>query len=43
MDIVKYIQAEVETLGWIFSYGNTANQNLINSKKDLEQIYFSII
>lgn len=40
MDIVKYIEQEVETLNWIFSYGNTANQNLIEGEKDLDGIYF---
>lgn len=40
MDVVKYIQTEVEALGWTFSYGNKANQNLLESNKDLSEIYF---
>lgn len=40
MDIVKYIEQETEALGWVFSYGNTANQNLLESDKDFDKIYF---
>lgn len=40
MDIVKYIEQETETLGWFFSYGNVANQNLLESEKDIDKIYF---
>jgi len=40
MDIVEFIQTEVEKLGWIFSYGNAANQNLLESTKEIEEIYF---
>lgn len=40
MDIVKYIEQEVKALGWVFSYGNAANQNLIESEKDIDKIYF---
>ena len=40
MDIVAFIQTEVEKLGWIFSYGNAANQNLLESTKEIEEIYF---
>lgn len=39
MDIVKYIEQEAEALGWVFSYGNSANHNLLESQKDLSQIY----
>ena len=40
MDIVDYIEQEVEKLGWVFSYGNQANQNLILSDLIDERIYF---
>jgi len=40
MDIVDYIEEEVEKLGWIFSYGNKANQNLILSTLTEGEIYF---
>lgn len=40
MDIVDYIEQEVKTLGWIFSYGNKANQNLIVSDLLEDKIYF---
>ena len=40
MDIVDYIETEVEKLGWIFSYGNKSNQNLILSDLIEGRIYF---
>lgn len=40
MDIVDYIEQEVEKLDWIFSYGNKANQNLIVSDLLEDKIYF---
>ena len=40
MDIVDYIEQEVEKLGWVFSYGNKANQNLIVSDLVDGEIYF---
>ena len=40
MDIVDYIEQEVEKLGWVFSYGNRANQNLIVSTLTEGEIYF---
>jgi len=40
MDIVEYIETEVLELQWFFSYGNLANQNLIESQKDFDKIYF---
>ena len=40
MDIVKFIQTQAESLGWFFSYGNTANHNLLESQKDIDKIYF---
>ena len=40
MDIVLFIQQEVELLGWEFSYGNKSNINLIDGDKDIEKIYF---
>ena len=40
MDIVDYIEQEVETLGWVFSYGNKANQNLILSDLTEGETYF---
>ena len=40
MDIVLFIQQEVELLGWVFSYGNKSNINLIDGDKDIEKIYF---
>ena len=40
MDIVDYIEQEVEKLGWIFSYGNKANQNLLLSTLTEGEIYF---
>ncbi len=40
MDIVDYIETEVEKLGWVFSYGNKANQNLLVSTLTEGEIYF---
>lgn len=40
MDIVDYIEQEVEKLGWIFSYGNKANQNLLLSTIQEDETYF---
>lgn len=40
MDIVDYFETEVEKLGWVFSYGNKANQNLLLSTIEEEETYF---
>ena len=40
MDIVLFIQQEVELLGWVFYYGNKSNINLIEGDKDIKKIYF---
>jgi hypothetical protein len=40
MDIIDYIEEQVELLGWVFSYGNKANQNLLVSEIKDERIYF---
>lgn len=40
MDIVDYIEQEVEKLGWVFSYGNKANQNLLVSTIQEDETYF---
>ena len=40
MDIVLFIQQEVELLGWVFSYGNKSNINLLEGDKDIDTIYF---
>lgn len=40
MDIVDYIEQEVEKLGWVFSYGNKANQNLLLSDIVDDRTYF---
>lgn len=40
MDIVDFIELEVEKLGWVFSYGNKANQNLLLSTLTEDETYF---
>jgi len=42
MDIVKFIQTEAILLGWKFSYGNEANNNLIESTKEIDTIYLML-
>ena len=34
MDIVLYLEQQVNLLGWEFSYGNKANLNLLQEDKD---------
>lgn len=38
-DFVEILEAHAVTLGWVFSYGNTANRNLFVSDKVADQIY----
>lgn len=38
-DLVDYIEIKSNEFGWKFSYGNTANQNLIQSELNTEEIY----
>lgn len=40
MDIVDFLETEVEKLGWQFSYGNKDNQNLLTSDLTEDEIYF---
>lgn len=40
MDIIDWIEQAVETLGWVFSYGNKANQNLLMSDMVDDRKYF---
>jgi hypothetical protein len=39
-DIVKIFHDFSQTQSWIFSYGNQANQNLLQSNLDTNQVYF---
>ena len=38
-DLVEILQAHCTTLNWEFSYGNRANQNLIDNEKASSTIY----
>ena len=38
-DLVEILEQHSATLGWIFSYGNKANQNLIQGDLTPEKIY----
>lgn len=40
IDIVEVFEEQVTTLGWTFSYGNAANNNLLSSSLDVDEIYF---
>ena len=38
-DFVQILQDHCTTLGWIFSYGNTANRNLFVSNTVVDEVY----
>ena len=38
-DIVSVFESQAEDLDWIFSYGNAANNNLLTSDREVDQIY----
>ena len=40
VDLVGVLENNCNTLGWKFSYGNTANNNLLTSDLDSDLIYF---
>ena len=39
-DIVGIFESYADTLGWSFSYGNKANNNLLQSDREVDKIYF---
>ena len=38
-DFVQILQDHCTTLGWVFSYGNTANRNLFVSNTVVDEVY----